>query len=99
MIGLLNTLGIRFEREYRLGSSFQCSDFYLPEYHRAIEVHGRIHRFLDVEERARNDERKRALLAEIRIECLWITDEDLKDLIALAGQIKAFLAGEIEKAA
>jgi very-short-patch-repair endonuclease len=43
MIGLLKTLGIKFEREYRLGTSFYTVDFWVESSRLAIEVDGAIH--------------------------------------------------------
>lgn len=99
MIGILSTLKIEFEREYQPGDQFLYLDFYLPEHHKAIEVHGRIHKMVNVEERQRNDERKRELLAELGIECLWIGHEELADVEALVGKIRKFVAGSLEAAA
>lgn len=93
IIGILSTLKIKTDRKYRLGSTLYTVDFYLPDHSKAIEVHGRVHRMLKTQERARNDERKRALLDEAGIDCLWITDDELGDVPALIEKIKTFVLG------
>jgi hypothetical protein len=93
MIGLLSTLKIPFEREYELGQSCRAVDFKILNTNKCIEVHTRIHHTLKVEERKRNDEIKRMLLGSLNLECLWVQEEELKEVIGLAAKIKNFVKG------
>jgi hypothetical protein len=67
-------------------------DFFLPGSGRGVEYHGAIHKRLNQAERARNDERKRAMLAELGVEVLWIDHTELGDVLALAAKIREFAA-------
>jgi hypothetical protein len=77
MIGVLSRLGIAYEREYRLGDSLYTVDFYLTNTNQAIEVNSRIHTQLDVEKRKRQAARKRKLLRDLQIPCLFVWDTEL----------------------
>lgn len=91
MIGLLSTLKVKFEREWRVGNSLQTLDFYLPELNLGIEVHGRIHQTLDAEARARRDETKRASLDDLGVRVLWVNDSEFENVAALAARLMEFL--------
>lgn len=90
MIGILSTLGLKYEREWRLGTSFYTVDFKLEGANKAIEVQGRIHRMLNVEERAARDAKKRELMMEACVEWLYITDKELLDVGAVCDKVEAF---------
>jgi hypothetical protein len=93
MIDILDALEARYERDWRIGESYFTLDFYLPDLGRGVEVHGRIHKTLEVDRRAKNDARKRALLKDLGIEALWINDQDLEDADALAAKVRDFIQG------
>lgn len=90
MIEILEALGLEFEREFRLGTSFYTVDFKLKDSNKAIEVHGRIHRTVDPERRAERDARKRELMAETGIQWLYVTDIEVLDAIAVAEKVAEF---------
>jgi very-short-patch-repair endonuclease len=92
MIGILSRLGIRYEREYRLGSTHYTVDFYLPGANQAIEVNSRIHEQFDAEKRQWRAARKRKLRAERGIKCLTIRDKELaEDAGAVIRTIQRFV--------
>jgi very-short-patch-repair endonuclease len=91
IIGILSTLKINSEREWQIPGSFLTLDFYLSEFHKAIEVHGRIHSTLKKQQREENDARKRELLKQLGIECLWVEESELRDVMSLAAKIQRFV--------
>ena len=92
IIGILNDLAVTFEREWQLHPSFLTLDFYFPGLLRGIEFHGRIHGQLKQQQRESNDAKKRELLEQSGIECLWIEHTEMDDPAALAEKIEQFLA-------
>jgi very-short-patch-repair endonuclease len=93
MIDILDGVNARYERDWRIGESYFTLDFYLVDLGRGVEVHGRIHKTLEVDKRAKNDARKRALLKDLGIDVLWIDDQDLEDADALTAKVRGFIQG------
>jgi very-short-patch-repair endonuclease len=93
IIGILAQLKIKKDREWRVGTSFYTVDFYLPKFHKAIEVKGRIHQVFEQEKRAQNEARKRELLAKQGVECLWIDYLEMADVSAVIERIRQFTEG------
>jgi very-short-patch-repair endonuclease len=87
MIGILSTLGLECEREFRLGDSFYTVDFKLTHSNKVIEVHGKVHRTLDVEKRAHIDAKKRELMMQAGLEWIYVTDIELLDVAAVSARI------------
>jgi hypothetical protein len=92
IIGILDGLNVDYEREWQLQPSFLTLDFYLPATRVGIEFHSRIHGQLKQEQREQNDVKKRELLAEARIETLWIDHTEMGDVAALIEKIRAFVS-------
>lgn len=92
VIGILRRLGLACEREMRLGETLFTVDFFLPGQGRAIEVNGGVHdeRMPGWQERAEQQERKAALLAELGIPLLVIHHSEMDDVAALIERIRAF---------
>ncbi len=93
MMGILSTLKLEFEREWRIASSFYTVDFKLSYFNKSIAVHGNIHDAFNQDKRAFNEARKLSLLSEQEIECLIITERELRDVPAVIEKIKAFVNG------
>lgn len=92
MIGVLSRLGIAYEREYRLGDSLYTVDFYLTDTNQAIEVNSRIHTQLDIEKRERQAARKRELLRDLQIPCLFVWDTEMADDVeGVIRKVKSFI--------
>jgi very-short-patch-repair endonuclease len=94
MMGLLKTLGLRYEREYQLGETLYTLDFYLADYKLGIEVDGSIHDKgkPDQAKRIQHAERKEALcrcmgIALIRIHHSELAGDDLAGVIARIQEI------------
>lgn len=92
IIGILNDLGVTYEREWQLEPSFLTLDFFFPQLRKGIEFHGRIHGQLKQQQREANDAKKRELLEQAGIECLWIDHMEMDDLKTLAEKIERFLS-------
>jgi hypothetical protein len=91
MIGILTRLGAEYEREWRIGDSLYCADFYLPALRKAIDVHGAIHRRLEREARLIHDERKARLCAAASVDLLIIEESDFDQGEALIERVRNFL--------
>jgi hypothetical protein len=98
-IGILDSFGVAYEREWRLEPSFLALDFYLTDLRKGIEFHGRIHGQLNQERREANDAKKRELLDCAGIETLWISHTEMDDIAALTDKIRAFCACESQEPA
>jgi very-short-patch-repair endonuclease len=94
IIGILDDLNLTYEREWRLQPSFLTLDFYFEQQRKGVEFHGRIHGQLKQEQREENDAKKRALLAQAGIECLWIEHTEMNERAALVRKIRAFLTAD-----
>jgi very-short-patch-repair endonuclease len=94
IISILDDLNLAFDREWRLQPSFLTLDFYFESRRKGIEFHGRIHGQLKQEQREENDAKKRELLAQAGIECLWIEHTEMDERAALARKIRAFLIAD-----
>lgn len=90
MIGILATLKIPYEREWRVGDSHHTVDFKLTGRDLAIEVYSRVHTEFQPEQRAQWKARKMALLTEIGISVLWIKDEEMSDVAAVIERVRKF---------
>ena len=92
MMGLLKTLGLRYEREYVLGETLYTLDFYIAEYKLGIEVDGSIHDpgKPDQAKRIQHAERKAALCRCMRINLIRIHHSELKgdDLSGVIAKIE-----------
>lgn len=97
MIGILATLKLRHVPNWRIGQSYFTLDFYLKDFNCGIELHGRIHKTLDPEKRAKNDAKKRDLLNDLGIEVLWVDDQSLKDVDALIAKVRDFISRRAKK--
>lgn len=98
MIGILSSLKINFEREWRIADTLYAVDFYLPETRQAVGVHSRIHEHLDAEKRRRQEACKRKLLKKSGIECLIVWDRDLvRDADGVIQKVRRFVGREANK--
>jgi very-short-patch-repair endonuclease len=97
MIGILSRLGIRYEREYRVGDTLYTVDFYLTDTNQAIEVNSRIHKQFDAEKRQQRKARKRKLLADLHIPCLSVWDTELtRSIDAVIRKVRRFVGRETQ---
>jgi very-short-patch-repair endonuclease len=80
MIGLLKTLGLKYEREYVLGETLYTLDFYVAEYKLGIEVDGSIHDpgKPDEAKRIQHAERKAVLCRSMGIKLIRVHHTELK---------------------
>ena len=95
MIGLLKTLKLGYEREYKLGQTLYTLDFYLPKYRLGIEVNGAIHDEgkPGYEKRVQNALRKLALCRAMQIDVITIHHTELgDDLQPVIARIRAAIA-------
>lgn len=99
LIGILNDLGVMFEREWRLEPSYLTLDFFLSGIRKGIEFHGRVHSQLKQRQREANDEKKRELLTDAEIETLWIDHTEMSDIMELTEKIRAFLTSGVREKA
>ena len=95
MIGLLARLDLKpnrdYDREWRIGTSFYTVDFYFKAHLKVIEVKGRIHQVFEQDERAKREERKKALLDEMGIRVLFVEHTELQDVQGVITKISVFL--------
>jgi len=97
MIGILSRLGIRYEREHRVGDTLYTVDFYLTDTNQAIEVDSRIHEQFDIEKRRQRKTRKRKLLADHHIPCLSVLDTELtRDVDVVIRKVRRFVGRETQ---
>jgi very-short-patch-repair endonuclease len=95
MIGILSRIGIRYEREYRVGNTHYTVDFYLTDTNQAIEVDSRIHKQFEAEKRRQRKARKRKLLADLNIPCLSVWDTELtRGVDAVIRKVRRFVGRE-----
>lgn len=92
IIDILDDLAVTYEREWQLEPSFLTLDFYFQDLRKGIEFHGRIHGQLKQQQREANDAKKRELLEQAGIECLWIEHTELTDLQEISEKIERFLS-------
>lgn len=94
MIGILSRLGVGYEREYRVADSLLTLDFYLTDLQCAIEVDGSIHDpgKPSYHQRLINDERKRALCAELGLPVLRLHHSAFEDLAHVIQRVQQFIA-------
>jgi very-short-patch-repair endonuclease len=97
LMGLLKTLGLRFEREYVLGETLFTLDFFVPAHRLGIEVDGSIHDpgKPDQAKRIQHAERKAALCRCMNITMIRIHHAELAgdDLSAVINKIRE-IAGD-----
>jgi very-short-patch-repair endonuclease len=98
MMGLLKTLGLRYEREHWLGETLYTLDFYLAEYRLGIEVDGSIHDpgKPDEARRIQRAERKAEICRAMNIKLIRIHHTELADddLSAVINRIQGIAGAE-----
>lgn len=105
MMGLLKTIGLRYEREYVLGETLFTLDFYVADHRLGIEVDGSIHDKgkPDEAKRIQHAERKAALCRSMNIKLIRIhhselKGDDLSGVIAKIEEIAGALRGPSSEA-
>lgn len=97
MMGLLKTLGLRYEREYCLGETLYTLDFFVAEHKLGIEVDGSIHDKgkPDEAKRIQHAERKEALCRSMNIKLIRIHHTELAgdDLAGVIAKIQEIAGG------